>query len=455
MLFERIESEGLAHYSYIICDRTQAIVIDPRRDCDIYIQKALEAGCRIAHILETHRHEDFVVGSIELSVKTGAQIWHADADLNYKYGTAVQDEQEWRVGRFKIEAIETPGHTTGSMSYLLYDPDKTPWVVFTGDTLFAGGVGRTDLLGTDRIEQMAGYLYDSIFSSILSLNDGVIVCPAHGSGSVCAESIAERTWTTVGLERKFNPMLQFDDRETFIKNVGKELERPPYFKKMEKLNVRGPPLLSSLQRPAALSPFDFEERMEDSFVLDTRFELEFGAAHVPGALSIWEQGLASFVGWFVPYTKRIILVPRTEDPLPALTQLYRMGYDDVAGFLPDGMVAWHMSGRPSERIETMTVQELCTRIDNKEGTWILDVRGKGEIAQNGTIPGAHNIHLTQLPEAMNDVPKDRTVFIFCGSGQRSMTAASLLKRNGWDNVKVVLGGLAGWSSSTCPLDQTP
>jgi hydroxyacylglutathione hydrolase len=130
-----------------------------------------------------------------------------------------------------------------------------------------------------------------------------------------------------------------------------------------------------------------------------------------------------------------------------------MGYDDVAGYLPGGMVAWHMSGRPSQRIETLTVQELCTRIDAKEGTWILDVRGKNEIAQNGAIPGAHNIHLTQLPDNMKDVPKDRDVFIFCGSGLRSMIAASLLKKNGWDNTKVVLGGLAGWSSSTCPINE--
>ncbi|MBU1750692.1 MAG: MBL fold metallo-hydrolase, partial [Chloroflexi bacterium] len=226
MLFERIESKGLAHYSYLIGDGQEAMVIDPRRDCDIYVEQAVKAGFRITHILETHRNEDYVIGSPELAARTGAAIWHADAQWDYQYGQPVQDGQTWPVGRLKVQAIHTPGHTPGHMSYLLHDPDGAPWVVFTGDALFAGDVGRVDLLGMDRAAEMAGRLYDTLFGRLLPLGDQVIVCPAHGAGSVCGTAIAERLWTTVGLERRLNPSLQHTDRAGFVAQTARELERP-------------------------------------------------------------------------------------------------------------------------------------------------------------------------------------------------------------------------------------
>gem|GEM_PF-6042768 len=164
MLFERIESQGLAHYSYLIGDQGEAIVIDPRRDVDVYAQTATRAGMRIAHVLETHRNEDYLIGSLELVARTGAQVWHADGMLDYQYGQPAQDGQTWRIGRLKMRAIHSPGHTLGSMSYLLHDPDGAPWVLFTGDALFAGEVGRVDFLGMDRAPEMAGHLYDTLSS---------------------------------------------------------------------------------------------------------------------------------------------------------------------------------------------------------------------------------------------------------------------------------------------------
>jgi len=208
MLFERVESEGLAHYSYIVGDGNEAVVIDPRRDCEIYPKMASKEGMRITSVFETHRNEDYVVGSVELSSRTGAEIWHADGQLDYRYGEAIEDGMTMRIGRFKLEAISTPGHTPGSMSYLLRDAGGDPWVVFTGDALFAGDLGRVDLLGMDRVEEMARQLYDSVFEKLLPLGDEVIACPAHGAGSVCAASIADRKWTTLGIERNRKPKLQ-------------------------------------------------------------------------------------------------------------------------------------------------------------------------------------------------------------------------------------------------------
>ena len=216
MLFEKIESKGLAQYSYIVGDGYEAVVIDPRRDNQIYIDMALESGMQITHILETHRHEDFAVGSVDLARQTGATVWHADAQLPYMYGNAVEPGKLWQIGALTLEAYHTPGHTEGSRSYVLYTPDGVPWVVFSGDVLFTGEVGRVDFLGMDKAPIMAGHLFDSIFNVLKPLGPGVILCPAHGYGSACGSSIADRPWSTLGIEMQANPRLQFTNRDAFI-----------------------------------------------------------------------------------------------------------------------------------------------------------------------------------------------------------------------------------------------
>ena len=459
MLFDRIVSKGLAHYSYLVGDKFEAVVIDPRLDCEVYVERASSEGMRITHILETHRNEDYVVGSAELASRTGAQIWHADSQWDYRYGLAAKEGQRWKTGRLEIEAIHTPGHTPGSMSYLLRDPGGLPWIVFTGDVLFAGEVGRINLLGKDKAPRMAGLLYDSIFRRLLPLGDHVLVCPAHGAGSVCGESIAERLWTTIGLERLHNPRLLNTNRDAFVADLMKsQPERPPYFTQMERLNLEGAKP-GRLPDPKPLSPKDFANMVEDAFVLDSRMELDFSAAHVPGAQSIWKDGMASFVGWYVPYEKPILLVTETNEPGEATRILQREGYDNIAGFLAGGMLGWHMSGLNSASIKTLTVQELCRMLDKelyKEGPdsiHILDVRSDEELRKDGQVPKAQHIHVTQIPGRMKEVPRDRTVYVFCGSGLRSMIAASFLERNGWKNLAVVLGGMAGWKSIKCPISK--
>ncbi len=450
MIFERIESTGLAHYSYPIGDQGEALVIDPRRDVGIYIDKATKQGYRVRHILETHRNEDYVVGSVELGARTGAQIWHADAQWAYEYGRPVEEGQSWPVGDLRLEALHTPGHTPGSMSYLLYESNGAPWMVFTGDALFAGDVGRVDLLGMDRAEEMGGLLFDTLFGTVLPLGDEILVCPAHGAGSVCGSAIAERSWTTLGLERRLNPKLQYTQRETFLDHVVEELERPPYFEHVETWNVKGPPLLGSLPAPTPLSPDEFAEQAGEVPVLDVRDELSFGAAHVPNALSIWQEGLASYAGWFLAYDLPLLLVGDGDDLTETMRVLSWLGLA-AKGYLAGGMLAWHKAGLESWSVPMVTVQTLCERLDRREAAWILDVRSAEELEQE-RISGAHHIHITQLPCRMDEVPKDVPVYIFCGSGLRSTIAASILRNAGWHNQSVILGGLAGWTSSICPVE---
>ncbi len=449
MLFKRIESEGLAHYSYIVGDGKEAIVIDPRRDCDVYWKEAHLRGLRICHIVETHRHEDFVVGSTALASKTGAEIWCADEQLPYRYGNPVKDGQTWKVGRLKLKAIHSPGHTLGSMSYLLYDPEGTPWMVFTGDALFAGDVGRVDFMGMDRAAEMAGYLYDTIFDKLLPLGDGVIVCPAHGAGSVCAGDIGERMCTTIGIERLYNPKLQFESRQVFIDGVAVKLDYSPHFRQMEKINLEGASLGNAWPMP--LSPDACAKLLPEAVIVDTRLEVGFGAAHVPKALSIWSGGLSSFAGWFLPYDKPIILIHETNDVEHVARQLLRLGYDNIAGYLSGGMLAWQMTGRQTASVDMMSVQSLCALLDAGKTGWLLDVRSDGELEYGGKVTGAWHIHLTELTDRFDEIPVNRTVYIFCGSGLRSMIAASLLKREGFKDIVVVLGGLAGWKSIRCPI----
>ncbi len=453
MLFERIESEGLSHYSYLVGSRGEALVIDPRRDIDVYIERTERNGYRLRHIIETHRNEDYLIGSVELAGRTGAAIWHADGHLPYRYGNPVKEGQQWRIGANTLQAVSTPGHTAGSFSYVLSEPDGKVTTVFSGDTLFAGDTGRCDLSGEDKTEEMAGLLYDSIFKKLLTLGDGVILCPAHGEGSVCGSAISDRAWTTIGIERVTNPKLQHTNREDFIRAAGVNMEKPYYFKQMEQRNLTGLPELNTLAVPPALSPSGFAEAAQESLVLDARLD-GYGAAHIPGSLHIWPDGVSRFAGWFLPADMPVLLVCDICHLQMLVIQLRRMGFDRINGYLAGGISAWYTAGHETAAVNTVTVPNLCHSLDEGDKTWILDVRSQEEIDKEGIIPGAQHIHLTQLAGRSKEVPADRPVFIFCGSGRRSMVAASLLKRQGWLNLTVVLGGFSAWKSVSCPVRAT-
>lgn len=450
MIFERIKSEGLAHLSYFVGSGNEAIVIDPRRDCQIYLDIARREGMKIKYIFETHRNEDYVIGSLELKELTDAEIYHGKG-VDFKYGIFVSDEQEFNFGSMKLTALHTPGHTDESMSYALTDPDsgKAPLMVFTGDALFVGDVGRTDLYGPEEIPRMAANLYESIFNKILPLGDGVILCPAHGAGSLCGGAISKREYSTLGLERIQNPALQRTDKEKFIKfKLEEKLEFPPYFKKMEQYNLQGPPLLKGLPVPELLFPKEFVKEMEKgAMVVDTRMPHSFGGAHIKGSYGIWLKGLPYYAGWVLPYDKPILLVLEEKDQLEtAVSYLVRIGYDSIAGFLNGGISSWYMKALPVESLNLISVQSLKDKIEKNEEMVILDVR-RDEEWEKGHIEGARHVYVGHLEENLDKVPRNSPIIVYCDSSRRSNIAASILKKNGYDMVYNVLGSMTAWKNA--------
>lgn len=447
MLFERVVAEWLSHYSYIFGDGYQAAVVDPRRDVDVYLQLADQEGMQITHIFETHRHEDFALGSVELAQRTGAQILHApEPGLDYQYGEAVGDGETFRIGKLKLEAHHIPGHTLGHMGYLLHDASGSPWIFFSGDTLFAGDVGRTDFYGVERMPEITGTLYDSLHQRILPLGDEVLLCPAHGAGSVCGSAISDRLWTTIGLERKHNPRLQIHDRTEFIEQVGQVLGTPPYFAHVERLNVEGSPVLQPFPSPPPLSPQQFKERMKTAQVIDQREEPAFGAAHIPGAWNMYSKILSNFTGWFLDPETPVLLVENGTDPAAAVRHLVRLGYDRIEGYLSGGMPVWQLSGLESASIPVVQPAELKNRISAGEDLWLLDVRREEEKTPENTLKMGHvqSIVLSDILNRADEIPRDRPVFTFCRTSSRAMLAASLLKQQGFDNLGVSAGGVTRW-----------
>ena len=449
MIFERVKSGGLAHISYFIGSDNDAVVIDPRRDCQVYVDLAQREGMKIKYIFETHRNEDYVIGSLELANFTGAKIYHGPG-LDFKYGDTLKDGQEFYFGKLKLTAIHTPGHTDESMSYALADIDvgEEPIMVFTGDALFVGDVGRTDLYGSKEAPRMAENLYNSIFNKLLPLGDGVMLCPAHGAGSVCGGAISEREQSTLGLERVLNPVLQMG-KEDFIRfKVSEHHQRHPYFRKMEQYNLEGPPLIERLPNPAPLSPKEFQKQMElGAMVVDTRTPPAFGGAHVRGSYNILLKGLSSYAGWVLPYDKPILLVLEDEGNLEmAVRYLIRLGYDRIAGYLHDGIEAWYKAPLPVEQLDLITVQELKKRLNEGDDMAILDVRNIDEW-KAGHIEGAIHIYVGNLEERTNELAVDKPVAVMCNSGNRSSIGASILRRRGYNEVYNVLGGMTAWQKA--------
>jgi len=458
MLFKKIESEGLAHFSYIIGDQTEAAVIDPRRDIDVYLEEAKKEGMKIKYIFETHRNEDYIIGSKALAAVSGAEIFHADGELNYQYGEAVEVDREYKLGRLKIKALHTPGHTKGSHSYLLKDYDGSPWMLFSGDILFAGDVGRIDFYGEEKLPEIAGLLYDSLYNKILPLGEEVVLCPAHGAGSVCGSQIAEREVTTIGIEKRSNPYLQYQNKEEFVAEVGEMEAKPKYFRIMERSNLN-PSAKKSTPFIPALNPDEFENLMqkENTAVIDIRSDSDYAASHIPGSIFLWEDILASFVGWFFDNNQQILLINDGKYPEKAAKSLFRMGYENLSGYLARGMLSWHMAAKHTESTNIIKVNQLCDLLDvNSDSEYqLLDIRQEEEKEEEGYITGSLEIPLTELQANLENyleqIESGNNVYVFCGSGMRSMTAASLLENKVESEVCVVLGGLNAWSSTSCPI----
>ncbi len=453
MFLEKIKSEGLAHLSYILGDGERAAVIDPRRDCEIYLEIAYREGARITHIFETHRNEDYVIGSCELAERTGATIYHG-AELPFEYGETAKEGDRFSFGNLTLKVLSTPGHTFESLSFVLSDEDfsEEPLAVFSGDALFIGDVGRTDFF-PDQAEKVAGLLYDSLFDKLLPLGDNVLLYPAHGAGSVCGSGMASREFSTVGYERKHNPSLQVASRDEFIQmKMAEKHTLPPYFKKMEEFNLAGPALLGNLPRPEPCDADEFAQAMENGMLaIDVRSPEAFAGAYIPGSLAIPLGMLPAYAGWFVPHDRDLGLVlSRSSDWEMAARHLVRLGYDRVIAMLDQGMHEWETSGRQYDRIPAVHAGELKRRLDEKEDFTLLDVRKPDEIDE-GILPGSTTIFLGDLPHELDKIPRQRPITTFCGSGRRAIIAASILKNNGFEMVEDCLGSMAACKALGCEL----
>ena len=455
MFLEIVRSEGLGHLSYVFGDGGQAAVVDPRRDCDVYVDIAYRKGARITHIFETHRNEDYVIGSLDLATRTDATIFHGTA-LPFGYGEDAKDGDSFTLGDIRLTVIETPGHTMESISLALADTSFSddPIAVFTGDALFIGDVGRTDFF-PDRAKAVAGLLYDSIFEKILPLGDHVILYPAHGAGSVCGSGMASREFSTLGYERQHNPVLQLTDRNAFVRHkTGEHHYQPPYFAKMEAFNLEGPPLLGSIPKAHPLSVAEFAALMGDGVIaLDIRSPEAIAGAHIPGSLAIPCEMLPSFAGWYLSHDNSIALVaPNYRDAQMAVRHLARLGYDNVVGFLDEGLHAWEVSGRDYGAIPALHAKDLKARLESSAPFVLLDVRARDEV-EKARLPTGTHIYVGELPARLDDIPGDRPITTFCGSGQRAIIAASILKRHGFQDVEVCLGSMAACQAIGCPIEK--
>lgn len=451
----KIKSDGLAHLSYLLIHKGQAAVIDPRRDTQVYFDKALEHTARITHIFETHRNEDYVIGSKDLARRTGADIHHGAAQ-EFEYGQATREGDTFAVGDLTLKILETPGHTFESLSIMVYDTSagEETVAVFSGDALFVGDVGRTDFF-PDRAEEVAGLLYDSLHEKLLPLGDQTILLPAHGAGSVCGGNMSPREFSTLGHERLTNPRLQLD-RDAFIRaKVSENHYQPPYFKKMEEYNLKGnAPSLWDLPRPAMLQPDEFAELSQDGMVIvDTRSPEAFAGSFLPDSLSIPMDMIPSFAGWLLSYEDPIGLIMESSEHTDICVRyLLRLGFDSIAGYLGGGVSSWHVSGRMFDSITTIYAAELRERIESGEDFTLLDVRKIDEYEQKH-LPRATHIYLGELPDRLDEIPRDKPIVTMCGSGKRAMIAASILKRAGFDDVADNLGSIAACSEIGCPMEE--
>ena len=455
MYFEQFYLGCLAHASYMLASEGEAVVVDPQRDVEIYLKAADENHVSIRHIFETHLHADFVSGHRELASRTGATIYMgAQAGATFPH-MAIVDGFLLRVGKMRITALETPGHTPESICLVIADEEKSAdaWAVLTGDTLFLGDVGRPDLSQRYTAVQLAGMLYDSLRNKLLRLADDVLVYPAHGAGSLCGRNMRAEKVSTIGTERLTNYALQIKSREEFIEQLTSNLPvRPEYFLQDAEINRTGAATLSDLPALAALDPGEVKAILADGGIaLDVRPGEEFAAGHVPGSVNIALSGqFASWAGALLGLAARPVLIANSGEAVEeARMRLARIGLEDTQGYLKGGIDAWRNAGLPLAELPQMSVDVLNLRLQN-EDLQVLDVRREREW-EEGHIEGASWWPLDNFKVAPPEIDRTVPIAVHCKGGYRSMIACSLLQRAGFQNVVNVVGGFDAWQAAKLPI----
>ncbi|QSX07885.1 MBL fold metallo-hydrolase [Alkalibacter rhizosphaerae] len=442
--------EKIAHSSYIVAGDKSCAVVDPSRDVDLYIRESESLGLKITHILETHLHADFISGHLELAKRTGADIYMpASAKAEFDH-VGIAEGTEFYLEDMKFQVLETPGHTPEHISYVVTDTATSdePVAAFVGDTLFVGDAGRPDLF-PNRADELARKLYNSLFEKLMKLPDFCEVYPAHGAGSLCGKAMGAKYTTTIGYERKYNPVLQEKDVDKFIKMLTEDMPgAPDHFSRGSKLNAMGPKSLSELAPLQRMDPKEFSEAMarEDTIVVDVRGYFAFGGLHIPDSYCLDHTGnLPTFAGWVLPPDKNILLVAETPDiAKEAALWLYRVGLDNVMGFLEGGMHAWAASGSPVSKVEQISPKEYETFKDDPNLV-LVDARDRLAYEEKH-IDGAINIPAPDLRTRHQELSKDKATLVICNSGVRSSLGISILKQNGFDKVLNFAGSMKGYQA---------
>ncbi len=449
MKIEQIYTGCLAQGAYYIESDGEAVVIDPLREVEPYLQKAQKVGARIKYVFETHFHADFVSGHLDLSKQAGAPIVYGpNANPSFE-AIIAKDGEAFKVGKLTFKVLHTPGHTMESTCYLLQDETGKDVALFSGDTLFIGDVGRPDLAQKAAHmtqEELAGTLYDSLRHKIMPLTDDIIVYPAHGAGSACGKNMSKETSDTLGNQKKTNYALRANmTREEFIREVTDGLTAPPaYFPLNVMLNKEGYDSITEVMKRGkqALQPDAFETAANETgaLILDTRAPQVFAEGFIPNSINIGIDGsFAPWVGALIPDIKQQILLVTDEGrEEEVITRLARVGYDFTIGYLAGGFRAWQEAGKETDHIATVTAEEFGRQIKNKE-VHVLDVRKPGEFVSEH-VEGAVNVPLDNINDHLSSLNKNEAYYVHCAGGYRSMIFNSILKARGFDNLVDIQGG---------------
>lgn len=460
MKIEQIYTGCLAEAAYYIESNGEAVIIDPLRETQPYLDKLKEEGATLKYIFETHFHADFVSGHLDLAKATGATIVYGPKAETTFEKLQAEDGQELTVGALTFKVLHTPGHTPESTTYLLRDENRKDIAIFTGDTLFIGDVGRPDLAqksGSVTKEDLAGWLFDSLREKIMPLADEVIVYPAHGAGSACGKNMSSETFDTLGNQKLTNYALRADmTREEFIQEVTAGLMPPPqYFAKNAKMNKTGYSNFDEvLERGAvALTPEELENIVENegALILDTRHQQVFKDSFIPGSIFIGIDGsFAPWVGALIPDLQQpIVFIAEEGREEEVVTRLSRVGYDNTLGYLKGGIEAWKADGREVDTLSSVGAEVLSERIKAGTEGVVLDVRKPTEfLAQH--VENATNIPLDYINKNMDKMDRHATYHVHCKSGFRSMIFASILRSRGFENVIDIDGGWNAIEESEVP-----
>lgn len=451
MKIEQIYTGCLAHGAYYIESDGEAAIIDPLREIGPYTQRAEKNGAQIKYVLETHFHADFVSGHLDLAHKTGATIVYGPTAKPAFDAKIAEDGEFLTLGKVKIQVIHTPGHTMESSCFLLFDENGNAHSLFSGDTLFIGDVGRPDLaqhvIAELTQEKLASHLFDSLRNKIMPLADNIIVYPGHGAGSACGKNMSSETTDTLGSQKRTNYALRPDmGREEFIKELLHGLTPPPsYFPQNVILNIKGYESFDKVMQKSnqALSPISFEAAANETeaVIIDTRDPQVFAKGFIPNSINIGIDGnFATWVGTLVPDVKQeILLVVEPDRENEAITRLARVGFDNCLGYLDGGFESWKKAGNEIDTITSISAEEFANKFSANPDLQVVDVRKKSEY-DSEHLPEAVNAPLDYINDSMLKIQAEKTGYIHCAGGYRSMIFISILKARGYNNLIDVAGG---------------